>query len=89
MVNLIMPRITIYTQPNCKESERLKDVLASKSITFEERDVSKDVMVKREMIERTGGKKITPQIFINGKNFSNINELKEQFGLTEELTRAN
>lgn len=79
-----MQKIIIYTQPCCKESEKLKEKLSSLSIHFEEKDVSKDVIVKREMIERTGGKKITPQIFVNGRNFSNLNDFSSHLGVMLE-----
>jgi glutaredoxin 3 len=62
-----MPKIIIYTQPNCKNSEKIKHVLSAKDVFFEERDVSKEVYYKREMIERTGGKKTTPQVFVDGR----------------------
>jgi glutaredoxin len=69
-----MKATIIYTQPNCKKSEQAKKVLILKNIKFIEKDVS-EVETKREMIERTGGRPLTPQIFIEGKHIGTFEDL--------------
>lgn len=72
-----MKKVIIYTHPDCKESDKVKQVLTRASIRYDERDVSKEVQYKREMIERSGGRKSTPQIFIDGRHCSSVREISE------------
>jgi len=72
-----MSKIVIYTQSNCRQSEKAKQLIQSKNLTFVEKDITYDVLVKREMIERTGGKATTPQIFINGQHIGNYEDLSK------------
>lgn len=70
-----MSEIILYTQLNCRSSDKAKQLLQSKKIKFLEKDISYDVLTKREMIERTGGRVNTPQIFIKGKHIGGFTEL--------------
>jgi glutaredoxin 3 len=70
-----MTKITIYTQSNCRQSDKAKQLILSRNLNFVERDISYDVLMKREMIERTGGKATTPQVFINSKHIGGFEQL--------------
>lgn len=70
-----MSKIVIYTQSNCRQSEKAKQLIQSKNLSFTEKDITYDVLVKREMIERTGGRATTPQIFINSQHIGNYEDL--------------
>lgn len=70
-----MSRIVIYTQSNCRQSEKAKQFIHSKNLNFIEKDITYDVLGKREMIERTGGKATTPQIFVSGKHIGTYDDL--------------
>jgi glutaredoxin len=80
-----MKKITIYTQSSCRHSDKLKQLLNSKKINFVEKDISNNVLLKREMIERTGGRAITPQIFVENRYMSNIDELHHSINNLVEL----
>jgi glutaredoxin 3 len=70
-----MTEIILYTQTNCRLSEKAKQIFQTKKFRFLEKDVTYDVLVKREMIERTGGRATTPQIFVKGKHIGSFQEL--------------
>jgi glutaredoxin 3 len=72
-----MTKVVIYTQSNCRQSEKAKLIILSKSINFLEKDITYDMLLRREMRERTGGKVITPQIFIDEKYIGSYEELSK------------
>ncbi|MGB8709848.1 MAG: glutaredoxin domain-containing protein, partial [Methyloceanibacter sp.] len=48
-----------------------------KGVTFTEIDVSEDMELRREMIERAFGRRTVPQIFINDTHVGGYDELAE------------
>lgn len=72
-----MAKIIIYTQSHCRQSEKAKQLITSKSINFLEKDITYDTLLRREMRERTGGKVITPQVFIDGEYLGSFEDLTE------------
>jgi glutaredoxin len=44
-------RILFFTQPGCLSCELMRVFLEAKHITFEERDIARDLEARREMIE--------------------------------------
>ncbi len=71
-----MDRIILYTQNGCKSSDAVKKFLFGENYKFVEKDITYDTLAKREMIERSGGKSVTPQIFLNNVHLKSIEELK-------------
>lgn len=67
-----MEKVIIYTQQGCKQSDKLKMLLNTQGTRFIEKDITCNVLLKREMIERTGGRSVTPQAFVDGKYIPNI-----------------
>ncbi len=61
-----MKRINIYSTPICPHCKKLKDYLNSKSIEFNDIDVSADPDKIREMIDKSG-QMSTPVIDIEGE----------------------
>lgn len=57
--------IKIYTTPTCAYCKMAKEYFKSKSLSYEEFDVSKDIPRQKEMIEKTGQFGV-PVIDING-----------------------
>ncbi|WP_374271920.1 glutaredoxin 3 [Paenirhodobacter enshiensis] len=58
-----MKRVEIYTTPTCPYCMAAKALLRKKGVSFEETDVSGD---RSAMIQRAGGRRTVPQIFIGG-----------------------
>jgi len=71
----IMARIDIYTTMLCPYCYRAKKLLAQHGADFNEIDVMADQSRRREMIERAGGRRTVPQIFIDGKHIGGCDEL--------------
>jgi len=70
-----MPEIEIYTSPLCGYCSRAKRLLTAKGVTYREIDVMIDPARRAEMIERTGGGRSVPQIFIDGTPIGGSDEL--------------
>ena len=70
-----MPKVRIYTTPFCPYCSRAKSLLARKGVAFEEIDVYMDAAARDEMIEKTGGARTVPQIFIGEHHVGGCDEL--------------
>ncbi len=70
-----MPHIEIYTSPYCGYCIRAKSLLSKKGVPFEEIDVAADEAARARMIDRAGGRRTVPQIFINGAHVGGSDDL--------------
>ena len=70
-----MKPVEIYTSPLCGFCHAAKRLLNQKGIAFSEIDVLADPGRKPEMIERAGGKRTVPQIFIGDTHVGGCDEL--------------
>ena len=72
-----MTRIILYTTPYCGYCRAAKHLLTGKGAAFTEIDVSGDLALRQEMIDRAYGRRTVPQIFINGTHVGGYDELAE------------
>ena len=70
-----MTRVLLYTTPFCGHCRAAKRLLGDKGLDFEEIDVASDAGRRAEMIERAGGLRTVPQIFIHGRHVGGHEEL--------------
>ena len=70
-----MAKVEIYTTQFCPYCFRAKRLLQERGIEFTEIDVMMDGARRKEMMERAGGRRSVPQIFINGKHVGGSDEL--------------
>lgn len=70
-----MPKIEIYTSPYCGYCTRAKSLLSRKGVGFEEIDVADDGDRRAEMMQRSGGRRTVPQIFIDGNHIGGCDDL--------------
>ncbi len=70
-----MSIVEIYTSPYCGYCHAVKRLLASKSTTFQEIDISRDPGRRSEMLARANGNHTVPQIFINDRHIGGCDEL--------------
>jgi glutaredoxin 3 len=70
-----MVKIDIYTTMLCPYCYRAKKLLSQHGADFNEIDVMADQDRRREMIERAGGRRTVPQIFIGGKHIGGCEDL--------------
>lgn len=72
-----MARIEIYTTPICGYCAMAKRLLKAKGAAFEETDVMMNPSRKAEMMERAGGRRTVPQIFIDGVHVGGCDDLMD------------
>ena len=70
-----MAAVDIYTIRYCPYCEDAKDLLSRKGISFHEIDASGNRDLRKEMIERAGGRSTYPQIFIGATHVGGCDEL--------------
>jgi len=71
-----MPKITIYTTGYCPYCVRAKALLDRKGAKYEEIN-AEDQAVREQMIEKAGGRKTVPQIFIGDLHVGGCDDLYE------------
>jgi glutaredoxin 3 len=68
-------RVIVYTQPFCGYCSAAKRLLTAKGASFTEIDVMMEAGKRDEMIERSGGRRTVPQIFIDGRHIGGFDDL--------------
>ena len=70
-----MPDIELFSTRVCPYCVRAKKLFERKGVAFREIDVSDDEDLRNSMVERAGGKRTVPQIFINNQHIGGCDEL--------------
>jgi glutaredoxin 3 len=70
-----MPEITIYTKGWCPYCQAAKALLKRKGAAFTEHDVEQDPAALKEMLDRSGGRRTVPQIFIGETHVGGSDDL--------------
>lgn len=70
-----MPVVEIYTTQVCPYCVRAKDLLKRKGVIPAEYRVDDDDQKRDEMLQRSGGRRTVPQIFINGQHVGGCDDL--------------
>jgi glutaredoxin 3 len=70
-----MAAVDIYTIPYCPFCLDAKELLSSKHVAFHEIDASRDRQIRKQMIERAGGRSTYPQIFIGATHVGGCDDL--------------
>ncbi|MCC6000259.1 MAG: glutaredoxin 3 [Pararhodobacter sp.] len=70
-----MPVIEIYTSPLCGYCHAAKRLLTQKGAPFTEIDIWAAPDRKPEMIQRAGGQRTVPQIFIDDQHVGGCDDL--------------
>jgi len=83
-------RILVYSQPFCGYCSAAKRLLTAKGAEFTEIDVMALPDRRQEMIERSGGRRTVPQIFIDGRHVGGFDDLNalDQTGELDPLLAA-
>ena len=68
-------KIDIYTGPMCPYCTKAKELLEQKNLSFNELYIGDDFKIKEEMLDRSGGKRTVPQIFINDFHVGGYDDL--------------
>ncbi|KCZ63103.1 glutaredoxin [Hyphomonas sp. L-53-1-40] len=85
-----MADVTIYTRQFCPYCTRAVSLLKSKNVNFNEIDAGMDAQKKAEMVERSGGGRTFPQIFIGDKHVGGCDDMMalEKAGKLDSLLGA-
>ena len=70
-----MANIEIYSGDFCPYCVRAKSLLKNKNVEFTEYNVQRDMQRQAEMLERSGGARSIPQIFIGGNHIGGCDDL--------------
>ena len=70
-----MAKIEVYTTNICPYCDRAKQLLRKHNLSFEEINVSSNILKREEMLKRSNGRQTVPQIFINGKHVGGCDDL--------------
>lgn len=70
-----MPPVTVYTTPFCPYCSRALSLLSKKGATVTEIAAGMDSAKKAEMMQRSGGRRTFPQIFIGETHVGGCDDL--------------
>jgi glutaredoxin 3 len=70
-----MAQVEIYTTPLCPYCWRAKRLLQQKNVEFTEIDLWQEPTRRAEMVQRAGGRRTVPQLFIAGQSIGGSDEL--------------
>jgi glutaredoxin 3 len=68
-------RVIVYSQPFCGYCSAAKRLLNDKGAAYTEIDVMFDSARRSEMLEKSGGRRTVPQIFIDGRHVGGYDDL--------------
>ena len=82
-----MSDVTIYSSPFCPYCFMAKRLLQQKGVTFDEIDIMAEPARRAEMMERAGGRRTVPQIFIGATHVGGNDDLQalEEAGKLDAL----
>lgn len=69
-------KVEIYFWSTCPFCARARALLESKGVQYEAYDITGDDAARQKMIERTGGPKSVPQIFINNNHIGGNDDIQ-------------
>ncbi len=70
-----MAKVEIYTTMFCPYCARARSLLQKKGVEFTDIDVDAEPARREEMVQRSGGRRTVPQIFIDGEAIGGSDDL--------------
>ena len=85
-----MPRIEIYSTAICPYCVAAKNLLKAKGLSWNEVRIDTDPSQRDVMLEKSGGRRTVPQIFINGTHVGGFDDLAaaDRSGRLAEIIEA-
>lgn len=82
-----MAKIEVYSTTYCPYCVRAKALLDAKDLDYQEIDVTGKDEARIALVEKSGGRKTVPQIFINDKPIGGYDDLRalEESGELDHL----
>lgn len=70
-----MAKIVVYSSDHCPYCVKAKSLLERKGVEFEEINVTNDDQARQALVEKAGGLRTVPQIFINETHVGGCDDL--------------
>lgn len=70
-----MAQVEIYTANYCPYCDRAKTLLKKKGVQYKEYDATSSDTLREEAMQRSGGRKTVPQIFIDKKHIGGFDDI--------------
>ena len=70
-----MAKVEVYTTNYCPYCDKAKRLLDAKDVDFTEIDVTDDDEARIALVEKSGGRRTVPQIFIDDKAIGGCDDL--------------
>jgi len=70
-----MAKVEIYSADYCPYCTKAKMLLKNKGVDFVEHDLSGDDEARIALVEKSGGLKTIPQIFIDGQHYGGFDDI--------------
>jgi glutaredoxin 3 len=70
-----MSEVIIYTKDSCGYCRAAKRLLDQLGLKYREIEVTHDVTLQQEMLDKSAGRTTVPQIFIDGEGIGGYTEL--------------
>lgn len=85
-----MAKVEVYTTNYCPYCVRAKQLLDAKDVEYTEIDVSGDDAARMALVEKSGGRRTVPQIFINDNPVGGYDDLRalEESGKLDGMLSA-
>ena len=74
-----MSNTVVWSKDHCPYCDMAKNLLKTRNIEFEDRNISRGEWTKEQLLEAVPGARTVPQIFIDGKLVGTYEHLKEHF----------
>lgn len=66
----------MYTKPYCPYCVKAANILDNNNVVYRKIDISQDPELVEEMLQKSGGRKTVPQIFINDTHVGGCDDLE-------------
>lgn len=70
----------VWSKDDCSYCVQAKNLLQSKGIEFEERNITQGTWTKEQLLESVPNARTLPQIFVNNVLVGGFNELRKHLG---------
>lgn len=85
-----MGSVVVYGRRSCPYTAAAEQLLQSHGISFESVDIDAQPEKRAEMIQRSGGRRTTPQVFFGQRHIGGSDDLRRaaERGALDNLVRA-
>ncbi len=70
-----LTKVEVFTTDYCPHCTRAKQLLKQKNVAFQETDLTHDPDGRERLVQRSGGRKTVPQIFIGDTHVGGCDDL--------------